>query len=271
MISCERYKLEEELLDCWEAARPPSLRQYDQIPMIRNDLLASVKAAAPQLVGKQVAFMGDHDGVSVLLGMLASKGLVPAPLGMRILDFDERLLIRARQIAERFGFSHLLDVSLYNAFDAVPPSLLGRFDAYYTNPPYGMSNAGASVRLFMTRGMELASNAGARGYIVLPYDSQRVWTQEAREQTLRFVNEHGWDVVNFISEIHSYHLDDDSQLKSALLTIEAGPGQRRRLPWQGRGVEYHEIDHFYGRSIKAPYPRYLLKDQSLIYMDRAAS
>ncbi|CAM3444863.1 bis-aminopropyl spermidine synthase family protein [Deinococcus saxicola] len=271
MIPSERQQLEEHLLDVWEAARPPSLREYDQIPMVRDDLLASVKAAAPQLAGKRVAFMGDHDGVSVVLGMLVANGLVPAPLSMRILDFDERLLIQAEHVAARYGFSHLLNVSLYNAFDAVPASLVGKSDAYYTNPPYGMSNAGASVRLFMTRGMELASRVGARGYVVLPYDCQRSWTQDAKEHTFRFVTGHGWDVVNFVPEIHSYHLDDDPHLKSALLTIEAGSGQRRRLPWQGRGVDHHEIAHFYGRSVLAPYPRYLLRNQTLMYMDKAAS
>lgn len=38
MISSECQQLEEHLLDVWEAARPPSLREYDQIPMIRNGI-----------------------------------------------------------------------------------------------------------------------------------------------------------------------------------------------------------------------------------------
>lgn len=263
--------METTLLRRWEATRPASLREFDQIPMVGTDLVESVKVAAPGLADRRVVFMGDHDGVSVLTGMFASCGLVPAPRTMHLLDFDERLLERARRVAADYGFSHLLTAELYNAFDAVPAHLVGAFDAYYTNPPYGMSNGGESVRLFMTRAMEMASAPGSLGYVLLPCDPQRPWTQDAAARTIQFAEAHGWDALEMLYERHSYHLDDDPQLRSALLTLHARGGHRPRLPWQGRNVDHHEITHFYGRSIAPPYPRYILSDGRRAQLAQVAS
>lgn len=265
-------EIEQAILDVWEKTRPRSLREFDQIPMRRHDLMASVKTVAPRLAGKRVAFMGDHDGVSVILGMLATRGIVPAPQHMEILDFDERLLIRASDVAVSYGFRDKLGVTLYNAFDPVPQALAGTFDAFYTNPPYGKSNEGASVRLFTARGMELASRPGAMGYIVLPYDDERRWTRTAKDSTTQFLGDHRWEVVDFVTGLHAYHLDDDPELKSALLTVKAGENAHCPLHWAGRAVDQHEITHFYGRSVRPPYPRYILKGgQQVFSLTKAAS
>lgn len=265
-------EIEQAILDIWEQARPKSLREFDQIPMRRSDLLASVKAVAPQLAGKRVAFMGDHDGVSVILGLLAAHSLMPAPQHMEILDFDQRLLDKARELALKHGFHDKLSVTLYNAFDAVPPELIGRFDAFYTNPPYGKSNEGASVRLFTTRGMELASRPGAMGYIVLPYDDERQWTRTAKDSTTQFISDQNWKVTDFVTGQHAYHLDDDPEMKSALLTVKAGGSTLAAPPWAGRAVGQYEIAHFYGRSVRPPYPRYILRNgQRACWPERAAS
>lgn len=61
-----------ELLSLWESARPESIRAFDQIPMRGVDLLCQVKLVAPLLAGTRVAFVGDHDGTSLLLGLLSS-------------------------------------------------------------------------------------------------------------------------------------------------------------------------------------------------------
>ena len=263
--------METTLLRRWEAMRPASLREFDQIPMLGVDLVESVKAVAPQLADRRVVFMGDHDGVSVLTGMFASRGLLPAPRTMYMLDFDERLVERARQVAAEYGFSHLLTAELYNAFDAVPSHLVGAFDAFYTNPPYGMSNGGESVRLFMGRAMEMASAPGSLGHVVLPCDPQRPWTQDAAVRTTHFAEAHGWNTVEMLCDRHGYHLDDDPHLRSALLTIQAGGGRRVSLPWQGRDVSHHEIAHFYGRSVTPPYPRYIRSDGRNVHSTQVAS
>lgn len=140
-------KAEVEVLKVLEQARPPSLRQYDQIPMHGEDLLQQVKRMAPLLANKTVAFVGDHDGTSLLLGLLYSKGLGQAPSRMVLLDFDERLLVVAQELAIEYGFDSKIETGLYNVFNAVPPDLTNQFDVFYTNPPYGAYNFGASARL----------------------------------------------------------------------------------------------------------------------------
>ena len=271
MIPNTQNPVEVTLLRHWEATRPESLREFDQIPMVGIDLVDSVKVAARRLADRRIVFMGDHDGVSVLMGMFASYSLVPTPRSMHLLDFDERLLERAQQVAAEYGFSQILTTELYNVFDVVPAHLIGAFDAYYTNPPYGMSNGGESVRLFMARAMEMAGAPGSLGQVVLPCDPQRPWTQDAATRTTEFARAYGWEAVEMICERHGYHLDDDPQLRSALLTLHAQEGRRPPLPWQGRDVQHHEIAHFYGRSVVPPYPRYILSDGQRVLATRVAS
>ena len=263
--------VELEVLYLWESQRPHSLRQYDQIPMIGRDLMSSVKYVAPLIANHDVAFMGDHDGVSVLLGLLAVRGQLIPPRRMTLLDFDERLLLAVDDLSRREGFSGILSTQLYNAFDAVPTHLTGSFDTFYTNPPYGASNVGESVRLFVTRGSELAPRAGSQGFIVLPYDQEREWTRKAMMTTVAFLGQHGWDQKSLVPEIHGYHLDDDPSLTSSLLTVKRTVELAEPMPWANRSLSESEIPHFYGRSERPPYPRYIRADGRPTAFDRAAS
>lgn len=120
-----------------ELARPESLRAFDQIPMQGTDLLCQVKLVAPQLANKDVVFIGDHDGTSLLIGLLHAKGLIKAPARMTLLDFDERLLKQARLLASKYGFDDIFEAQPYNVFHPVPADLKGKFDVFYTNSPYG--------------------------------------------------------------------------------------------------------------------------------------
>lgn len=255
---------EEELLAAELVAegRPQPLRDFDQISMHAGDLLRQVKLAQPLLAGKRVAFMGDNDGAALLFGLLGCLGQVQ--LGrMLVLDFDKRILARAAALAERHGFRHYLDVRAYNAFDLVPAELLGRFDVFYTNPPYGSHNNGASGRLFITRGVELChSEGGASGCIILPDDTERSWTRNAMHATQSFLLKHGWAIGGKINRLHRYHLEEDPGLTSSTLWVssinpEAG---MTPLPDAGQRVSLDSIAHFYGRKTMPPYPRYIRED-----------
>ncbi len=251
-----------ELLALLEATRPESMRAFDQIPMQGADLLCQVKLVAPFLAGKRVAFVGDHDGTSLLLGLLGSHGLLEGPAQMTLLDFDDRLLEIASTLADRYSFSDRFVGRLYNVFDPLPRELSGVFDAFYTNPPYGASNLGASARLFITRGCELTNGERAAGYILLPADQERPWTRAAMSATQSFLITHGWSVAAHIPQLHRYHLDDDAALMSSLLCVEREAAIMPLPPmsWQGRAVAHTEIPHFYGREVLPPYPRYIAAD-----------
>jgi N4-bis(aminopropyl)spermidine synthase len=260
-------KTEVEIVRKLEQMRPQSLRKYDQIPMHSSDLLKQVKRVAPYLAGKKVAFVGDHDGTSILLGLLYNKGIVQPPSRMILLDFDERLIVAARTIAVEYGFAHLLETLLYNVFDPLPPDLIGRADIFYTNPPYGASNEGISAQLFITRGSELVQNKDGTGYLLLPDDPMRPWTQLAMNRIREFISHYGWHVAEELPNLHSYHLDDDPNLKSSFITIcQSGNLQSKSLmPWVARTVHPLEIPNFYGRSVQPPYPKYIAEDGQEVY------
>lgn len=250
-----------------ETARPESLRAYDQIPMRPVDLLRQVKLIAPYLAGKSVAFVGDHDSTSLLLGLLSKRDEVVAPARMLLLDFDERLLVTARTLADKHGFGDRLDVRLYNVFEPVPSEFVAQFDWFYTNPPYGCYNTGESARLFITRGCELVTSDNAGGCVILPDDEERPWTRSAMYATQKFLCDHGWTVDEKINQLHKYYLDDDQELASSvILARQVGNTEdATSTHYTGRRVDFDEIPNFYGRSVQPPYPRFIQQDGTKSY------
>lgn len=244
-----------------ERSRATPLRRYDQIPMVGTDLLRQAKFIGHYVAGKAVAFVGDADGMNSLLGMLGKLG-APQPERMLVLDFDERVLEVARGLAERYGFGDRLDLRRYNAFDPVPDDLPSGYDWFYTNPPYGARNDGASARLFVARGIELTGHHPGAGCLILPYDGEREWTRRAMLATQEFLNAAGWVVREAVSELHRYHLDDDRGLASSSLLVERVSVQQDKSLYAGRRVTPEEIPDFYGASVPPPYPRYIHADGS---------
>lgn len=261
-ITMEMTRSEINAAETVAMARPTPLRDFDQISMHGGDLLRQVKLIAPYLEGKDIVFMGDNDSTSLMLGMLGLCGSA-RPNHMLVLDFDERLLTNMQDLAKKHGFSYLLEVRLYNAFDTLPNDLVNQYDWFYTNPPFGSQNQGLSPQLFITRGCELVKEGGS-GCIILPYDQQRAWTREAMLATQRFLTLHGWVVKEELGQLHQYHLDDDQELLSSMLMVDEVTARSPALtmPWAGRCLEHVEIPSFYGRSVAAPYPHYINKDRT---------
>lgn len=239
--------------------RPPSIREYDQIPMRSTYLLAHAKYISTKFKKKRVVFIGDHDCVSLLIGLLSYNGYSLMPTKMLVLDFDERLLLFIKNIAHKYGFSNHLDVMLYNAFDPIPRALNFNFNYFHTNPPYGSRNNGESARLFISRGLELVkAHPAAQGCIILPDNGKREWTQKSMQETQKFLINLNWKIEEKINNAHKYHLDDDPELPSSRLIISRSTQDEILLPnIAGRRVRNDEIPHFYGRTVFPPYPRYI--------------
>jgi N4-bis(aminopropyl)spermidine synthase len=232
--------------------------------MKASDLLTQVRRVAEHLAGRRVAFVGDYDCANLMLSLLRSHGF-PCPEHMLVLDFDVRLLTAIRSVAEDAGLADLIDVRPYNVFDPIPVDLLGKYDWFYTNPPYGSRNLGESVRLFVTRGIELCRPDRAEGCLILPDDAHRPWTRQAWRSTRAFLHRSGWSVQRKIDGLHRYHLDDDAGLTSSTFLLSSehhGPNTRCAMPFAGRRVRFEEIPHFYGMEVEPPYPRYILADGS---------
>jgi len=77
--------------------------------------------------------------------------------------------------------------------DAFPSEY--KFDFFYTNPPWGASNNGESVKLFVQRGMEAVDFAG-EGMVVIADDEELEWPKRVLAAVQRFAVESGFFVQN---------------------------------------------------------------------------
>ena len=211
--------------------RPRPLRNVDQIYMKTGDMVLQSEMVAKWAAGKKLAFMGDGDAISVCVAFLQSRKILDyGPSKITVFDFDERICGAVARFADREGIENLTS-TLYNCLDAVPA--LEPFDCFYTNPPWGASNQGESVKVFTQRGMELV-NFGGEGLIVIADDHQLAWPQEVLFKTQRFILDSGYYVQKMQSRLHTYHLDDNPDLRSCNLMIKALPTNEIR--WRSEAI-----------------------------------
>jgi len=222
--------------------RPKPIRSIDQIYMKTGDMVMQAELVAHWADKKKLAFIGDGDAISVCVAYLKNEKIIDyGPSQITVFDFDERQVQAIKSFAERKQIRHL-HAELYNARDAFPKA--GRFERFYTNPPWGQSNDGASVHIFMERGIE-ACSYGGQGMIVIADDEELEWPKRVLYTTQERASDLGYFVSRMQPLMHSYHLDDDALLRSCNLFIEALPGNASR--GKSRAVDKERLKNFYGR------------------------
>jgi predicted methyltransferase len=223
--------------------RPRPLREFDQIYMKTGDMVMQSEFVASWASGKRLVFIGDGDSISVCVAYLHARGIINyGPSMITVLDFDERIVGAINRFADRERLENLQAI-LYNCIDALPP--IKDFECFYTNPPWGASNNGGSVNLFVQRGIEAVRHRG-EGVIVIADDDDLDWPAQVLYQVQSFSSQQGFFVSRMMPRLHSYHLDDAPQLRSCNLVIKARPGDRsstQSLPVRDPA----RLDHFYGR------------------------
>lgn len=240
--------------------RPRPLREFDQIYMKSGDMLFQSDLIARWADGKRLAFIGDGDAISVCIALLHRRGIVSyGPSKIVVFDFDERICNGITRFADKERLENLASV-LYNSLDAFPGPT--NFDCFYTNPPWGASNDGESVKVFVQRGMEATSYAG-EGMVVIADDPQREWAMRVLANLQKSAIESGFYVEQMQSGLHSYHLDDDPDLRSCNLLLRALPGSERVIVSQPI-TDPARLSHFYGRD-KHPRVRYVREEVRLDY------
>lgn len=201
--------------------RPRPLREFDQIYMKAGDMVLQSELVAKWADKKRLAFIGDGDAISICVAYLKEKGILDyGPSRITVFDFDERICNAVRRFADSARLE-TLDAVSYNVLEAFPS--VGAFDCFYTNPPWGASNAGASVHLFAERGMEAVGYSG-EGMVVIADDHELDWPQVVLATTQKFALDRGFYVQKMASRVHLYHLDDAPDLKSCNLMFKALPG-----------------------------------------------
>lgn len=240
--------------------RPRPLRQLDQIYMKTGDMVLQSELVARWAQGKKLAFIGDGDAISVCVAYLQKRNIINyGPTEIVVFDFDERICGAVTRFADKEELRHLR-AELYNCLDPFPGPT--GFDCFYTNPPWGASNDGESVKVFMQRGMEATGYKG-EGMVVIGDDDDLEWPQRVLASVQQFTIASGFFVQKMMSKLHQYHLDDAPDLRSCNLQIKALPSNNVAGPSLSI-TEPSRLDHFYGRD-QSPKVRYVREKKRLDY------
>ena len=234
--------------------RPRPLREFDQIHMKTGDMVMQSELVADWADGRRLAFIGDGDAISVCVAYLRAREVLDfGPSKITVFDFDERNVEAVKRFADHERLDQL-DAELYNCLDPFPQP--GRFDCFYTNPPWGASNEGASVNLFVQRGFEAVGYSGD-GLVVIADDDELPWTKTVLGHVQSFAAERSFYVSRMQRRLHQYHLDDDPDLRSCNLFLGALPGAEDKN-WAAEAFEHNDprLKHFYGKN-QPPRVRYV--------------
>ncbi len=240
--------------------RPRPLREFDQIYMKTADMVLQSELVAHWADGKKLAFIGDGDSISVCVAYLKKRGIVGyGPSEITVFDFDERICGAITRFAERENLAQIQS-QLYNCLD--PFTWPSDFDCFYTNPPWGESNLGESVKVFVQRGLEATAYRG-EGMVVIADDLELDWPKQVLANVQAFALQSGSFVQRMMPRLHAYHLDDNPNLRSCNLIFKSLPGGRPPGPSE-RITDASRLSHFYGRDCP-PRVHYVREKMRLDY------
>jgi predicted methyltransferase len=227
--------------------RPAPLREFDQIYMRAGDMLLHVDHICHWFDNRNIVLVGDGDAAGLaLIYLCAERQLSCGPRSIHVLDFDERMVGSVNRFAQQRGMADRVEASYYNVRDPLPSAMIGHFDAFHTNPPYGKSNGGKSVEVFLRRGIE-ACGSDCRGCVVLADDDSLPWTQEVLTSVQQSVVAAGFMISELKPKAHRYHLDDAPDLSSCTMLL------KRHQPISGRllslPLSADDCANFYGRNL----------------------
>ena len=224
--------------------RPPPIREFDQIYMKISDMLLQAELLSRWVDGKSVVFIGDGDAIGLtLVHLQALEIFTRGPSHVHILDFDERIVNSVISFSKNYQLEEKISAELYNVADPLPSAHLGKFEAFYTNPPYGASNGGRSVEVFLNRGDEALTNNGI-ACVVAADDPTLEWTQDVMNQVQNCLIGSGYTITEMLPRFHHYHLDDTPDLTScSLIAIRYGD---LRVKTSSEALAKDDLDKFYG-------------------------
>lgn len=240
--------------------RPRPLRELDQIYMKTGDMVLQSELVARWADGKKLAFIGDGDAIGVCVAYMRKRDIIDyGPSEIVVFDFDERICGAVARFADAERLSQL-NALLYNCLDPFPR--VAGFDCFYTNPPWGASNEGESVKVFVQRGMEATGFAG-EGMVVIADDDELEWSLRIIANVQRYALDSGFFVRRLMPRLHRYHLDDAPDLRSCNLVLKALDKQCRPVVSEAIS-DPSRLLNFYGRG-RGPKVRYVREKKRLDY------
>lgn len=242
--------------------RPMPIREFDQIYMKVADMVLQAEFLARRFKDLDVVFIGDGDSIALSALHLRKAGVIDyGPKSVLVLDFDERVVKSIIRFSEKYQFNDKIHAQLYNVADPLPMNILHTKDAFYTNPPWGASNEGESVFVFLERGIE-AVKERAQGMIVVADSPEMEWTQSVIFDAQKLANNHGFLVSEMLPEQHLYHLDDAPDLRSCACVFR----RIKAAIWNetSQSVPEERFANFYGRN-NPLMVRYVRESKTLNY------
>lgn len=231
--------------------RPAPLREFDQIYMKVADMVIQAEYVARVFDGKKIIFVGDGDGIALSAAHLKSEGVINyGPTSITLLDFDERIVNSVKRFGEKLKDSVEIQAHLYNVSDPIPPEHLGLYDGFHINPPWGASNGGESVVIFLERATE-AMKPGGLGIMVIADDPDLAWTQFVLRDTQQRAIELGFVVCEMQPQLHLYHLDDAPDLRSCSCLMRQIDINRH--PINSMPLSPERLMNFYGKNNPLQY------------------
>jgi predicted methyltransferase len=247
--------------------RPRPLREFDQIFMKTADMLLQADHVSRYLDDKRLVCIGDGDAIGLCLIHLKNQGIFSqGPKSLHVLDFDERVVFSVRRFAEMYNVTDKVTAELYNVADSLPQQHWGNFDGFYTNPPFGASNKGISVKAFVERGIEAVVNGGI-GCLVVADDQEHDWSQAVLRAAQKMVINKGFVIAEIIPAFHTYHLDDSPDLTSCSMIIRRF--KEKESEYNSQPLSPEKLSDFYGegKSLKVKYVRDLTKGNAVTSQD----
>lgn len=239
--------------------RPRPLREFDQIFMKTGDMVLQSELVARWAKDKRLVFIGDGDAISICVAYLHSRGIIrEGPAEIVVYDFDERICSAVERFADKERLPSLR-AKLYNCLDPFPDP--NEYDFFYTNPPWGASNNGDSVNVFVQRGTEACGFSGS-GMIVIADDLELEWPKKVLANVQGFLIQSGYFVQRMMPRLHSYHLDDAPNLRSCNLIVSALPEAARIV--SSEAIDEERLQNFYGRE-NPPRVKYVREKKRLDY------
>jgi predicted methyltransferase len=208
------------------------------------DMLLQAEVISRWFHGKDVVFIGDGDAIGLTVAHLSKQELLPgSPKHILVLDFDERIVNSINNFANKYGLTDSIAAELYNVCDPLPRKHWQNKSAFYTNPPWGSSNKGKSVQVFVDRGVE-ALESDALGCVVIGDHPDYLWTHEVLRIVQNKILEKGFRITEMLPNFHRYHLDDNPELTSCCIIFD-----RENFPirsYDSKSISNEDLKDFYG-------------------------
>ena len=178
------YEIIKKYADIVEENRLCPNNDVSQWYMKSDDMVQQILEINKYIKNRKIVFLGDGDGISILVAILASKNVINKPEEITVLDIDERELNLYKRLSERFDVSKTIKfrTSQYNIFNVIPSELRNSFDLFYINPPYSSATnpVGLGFVVWLERCMELTKGK-ATGIMVYPVkDEDDSWIADMK-------------------------------------------------------------------------------------------